>query len=74
MSMSQVTQRRQCHWRAPSSRLLAHSPATITAGGTNNYNYANVDLIVDIAKRTKADVSQRCPHRPWLYPVAHTAG
>lgn len=26
-------------------------------GGPNNNNYANVDLIVDIAKRTKAQVS-----------------
>lgn len=26
-------------------------------GGSNNNNYANVELIVDIARRTKAQVS-----------------
>ena len=26
-------------------------------GGTNNNNYANVELILDIAKRTKVQVS-----------------
>ena len=29
----------------------------ILQGGSNQYNYANVDLILDIALRTKADVS-----------------
>lgn len=30
-------------------------------GGTNNYNYANVELIVDIAERTRVDVSGHVP-------------
>jgi acetyl-CoA carboxylase/biotin carboxylase 1 len=38
-----------------SSKLSSpHSP-THTAGGSNNHNYANVKLIVDIARRTGAD-------------------
>ena len=30
-------------------------------GGTNNNNYANVELILDIAKRTQVQVSNNLP-------------
>ena len=29
-------------------------------GGTNNYNYANVDLIIETAAKYEADVRHRC--------------
>lgn len=47
-------------------------------GGTNNNNYANVELILDIAKRIPVQVL-RLPDQPLVYvrglqPVVHSRG
>ena len=46
-------------WRRQCSEViipcLPHAPAPQVPGGTNNNNYANVELIVQIARRAGVD-------------------
>ena len=57
-------------FRSPLSRLIPEyikmaDQYVPVPGGPNNHNYANVELIVDIAKRIPVQVSQTgCPSLP----------